>query len=73
MKKNEKTNQINKKSKTEQTNMSHQMVNRGRFLSEEEYNLILTNCQLKLLPKQMKLKWKFLISSVTFLLTKQTC
>lgn len=34
MKKNEKTNQINKKSKTEQTNMSHHMVNRGRFLSE---------------------------------------
>lgn len=51
MKKNEKTNQINKKSKTKQTNMSHHMVNRGSFLSEEEYNLILTNRQLKLLPK----------------------
>ena len=52
MKKNEKTNQINKKSKTEQTNMSHHMVN-----SEAG------SCQ----------KLKFLISTLTFLLTKQTC
>lgn len=44
MKKNEKTNQINKKSKTEQINMSHHMVNRGRFLSEVKISNL--NCNI---------------------------